>query len=576
MTLILKQSTSIDIRIGPFVDATDAVTPETGITLAAADQAEVLKFDGAATAAMAGAFVAVTDADGWYDYTVAVGDVDTVGEVVFVVQDLSVCLPVFVRAQVVEEAVYDAMYLAAAEGPLQATTAGRTLDILATGEVPIDFDTSIGTLKAAQIAAAALNGKGDWNINKSGYALTVANWNVGKTGYALSATGLDAIASTATGMVEIAKAIWDRVLTGALHNIVDSAGRRLRIIQESGSYEAGSVWIDTVNGAAGTTDFENGVDILPTNTIADANTIAASIGLSRFQIAPASVITFPGAQTDEIWEGRDWTLALGGRDITGSFIFGAEVTGIGVATDKYEFEECDIGVVTLDNDGHFERCALTGTLTVGQAGTFTFHQCFTEVAAFITIDFAALGATAIHLLDFHGQVNFKNMAAGDTVHITGAGTITTETCTAGTIDHDGFFEYTDAGDNVTEQQSDIKVGVDDIQTRVPAALVGGRMDANMSAIAGVVKPATQLSKSADTMDDGTASGTPTATTMVSDIVITVDNQFNGRTIIFADDTTTVALRKQATDITGGTASSNTLIFTALTTAPVSGDTFSIV
>ena len=46
--LILRQSTSIDIRVGPFVDATDAVTPETGITLGAADQAEVLKFDGAA------------------------------------------------------------------------------------------------------------------------------------------------------------------------------------------------------------------------------------------------------------------------------------------------------------------------------------------------------------------------------------------------------------------------------------------------------------------------------------------------------------------------------------------------
>ncbi|GAG23143.1 unnamed protein product, partial [marine sediment metagenome] len=36
-----------------------------------------------------------------------------------------------------------------------------------------------------------------------------------KTGFSLAATGLDAIASTATGMVEIAKAIWDRVLTGA-------------------------------------------------------------------------------------------------------------------------------------------------------------------------------------------------------------------------------------------------------------------------------------------------------------------------------------------------------------------------
>ncbi len=121
MTLFLKQSTSVKIRVGPFVDATDAVTPETGITLAAADQAEVLKANGAATVAMGTGspepFVAVTGADGWYDYTVQTGDVDTVGEVVFVVQDSSVALPVFVRGYVVEEAVYDAMYGASAAGP---------------------------------------------------------------------------------------------------------------------------------------------------------------------------------------------------------------------------------------------------------------------------------------------------------------------------------------------------------------------------------------------------------------------------------------------------------------------------
>ncbi len=112
--LILRQSTSVDIRMGPFVDATDGVTPETGITLGAADQAEVLKADGAATVAMGGTFAAVTGADGWYDYTVASGDVDTVGEVVFVVQDSSECLPVLVKAQVVEESVYDSLFASGA------------------------------------------------------------------------------------------------------------------------------------------------------------------------------------------------------------------------------------------------------------------------------------------------------------------------------------------------------------------------------------------------------------------------------------------------------------------------------
>ncbi len=261
--LILRQSTSIDIRVGPFVDSVDGVTPETGITLGAADQAEVLKENGAATVTMAGAFVAITGADGWYDYTVATGDVDTVGEIVFVVQDQSVSLPVFVRAYVIEEAVYDALYDATSAGPLQGTTPGNTLDVNATGEAGLDWANigspttaqnlsgtnidvdqviasvsgavgsvtghtaqtgdsfarigvagagltnidlpnqtmditgslsgsvgsvtgavgsvtgavTVGTINAnvinaASIAAAAMNGKGDWNIGKTGYSLT--------------------------------------------------------------------------------------------------------------------------------------------------------------------------------------------------------------------------------------------------------------------------------------------------------------------------------------------------------------------------------------------------------------------
>lgn len=57
----------------------------------------------------------------------------------------------------------------------------------------------------------------------------------------------------------------------------------------------------------------------------------------------------------------------------------------------------------------------------------------------------------------------------------------------------------------------------------------------------------------------------------------VSDQFKGRIIVFDNDTTTVTLRGQATDITANSAASNPLLtFTALTTAPANGDTFSIV
>ena len=106
--------------------------------------------------------------------------------------------------------------------------------------------------------------------------------------------------------------------------------------------------------------------------------------------------------------------------------------------------------------------------------------------------------------------------------------------------------------------------------------VTNRVTANMDQIAGVAAAATGLSLSADAIESGTASGTPTGTTMVSDISITVDDQFNGRNIIFADDTTTAGLRGAGTDITACTAATNTLTFSALPATPVSGDTFIIV
>jgi hypothetical protein len=141
--------------MGPFVDATDGVTPETGVTLGAADQAEVLKENGAATVAMGGTFAAVTGADGWYDYTVATGDVDTVGEVVFVVQDASVCLPVFTRAYVVEESVYDSLFDAGSSD---------IADIL--GDTSTTLDTKLNDIQGATFNSStdsleAIRNRGD-------------------------------------------------------------------------------------------------------------------------------------------------------------------------------------------------------------------------------------------------------------------------------------------------------------------------------------------------------------------------------------------------------------------------------
>lgn len=85
------------------------------------------------------------------------------------------------------------------------------------------------------------------SINLTGGAVDTVTTLTNKTGFSLAATGLDAIVSTATGMVEIAKAIWDRILSGATHNIATSAGRRLRQLEASFVITAGTAQAGTAN-----------------------------------------------------------------------------------------------------------------------------------------------------------------------------------------------------------------------------------------------------------------------------------------------------------------------------------------
>jgi len=110
-----------------------------------------------------------------------------------------------------------------------------------------------------------------------------------------------------------------------------------------------------------------------------------------------------------------------------------------------------------------------------------------------------------------------------------------------------------------------------------AALATAAALAVVDAVADAIKVVTDSqARAAATIQDGAAvSGTLSTTEMTTDLTVSIADQFNGRIITFADDTTTAALRGQSTDITATTVSGSKLGFTALTTAPVVGDTFSV-
>ena len=125
----------------------------------------------------------------------------------------------------------------------------------------------------------------------------------------------------------------------------------------------------------------------------------------------------------------------------------------------------------------------------------------------------------------------------------------------------------------------ILADTNDVQTRLPAALVGGRMDGSVGAVNGDATAAANLAKTTRVIGRGTASGVPTTTSIPTSAFApagVVADQFKGRIITFDADTTTTALRGQSTDITASSAAATpVLTVTALTTAAVAGDTFSV-
>lgn len=103
---LLKQSTAQDVVVGPFVDDTDGVTPETGLTIAQAD-IQVSK-DGAGSAQTNNATGATHDGGGRYIVPLDGTDTDTLG-VLRIDINVSGAAPVWWEATVVPANVYDSL-----------------------------------------------------------------------------------------------------------------------------------------------------------------------------------------------------------------------------------------------------------------------------------------------------------------------------------------------------------------------------------------------------------------------------------------------------------------------------------
>ena len=282
------------------------------------------------------------------------------------------------------------------------------------------------------------------SASKTGYSLTATtglgnqtaditgslSGSVGSvTGAVGSVTGAVGSVTADVGITATAvDNIWDEVLTGGTHNVASSAGRRLRTLQTGGNYEGGMVWVDTVNGAAGTTVDENGVVTNPVSTWADALTLSAAIPLKAFHIANGSTVTLTASSANYVLDGHEWTLALGGQSVATTMIIDAEVSGTGTGG-ATEFQDCIFGITSLESMQAYD-CSFTATtsggFTMSAAGAYRFINCQSGVAGSGAPLFTlGTGAITAEFRRWSGGIQVAGVSSDDVLTIGGEmGTIT--------------------------------------------------------------------------------------------------------------------------------------------------------
>lgn len=107
MTVFLKEATAATVLIGPFVDNTDGYTPETGLTITAAEV--LISKNGGAPAAKAEASAATHTSIGYYTVALDTDDTDGRGALKIVVNEAG-AFPVWLDCAVLSAEAWEALF----------------------------------------------------------------------------------------------------------------------------------------------------------------------------------------------------------------------------------------------------------------------------------------------------------------------------------------------------------------------------------------------------------------------------------------------------------------------------------
>jgi len=339
--LYLKQSTAVTVKIGPFVDSTDGVTAETGLTISQADVR--LSKNGADIAQKTEATSCTHDEIGVYNCPLDATDTGTLGRLQLWVAEAG-ALPVFHEFMVCPANVWDSLFGAdALQVHANEITAGL-ITAAAIADAAIDAAAfAAGAITATVIATGAVDADaiaadaiaeiadGIWDEARAGHVAAgsfgegVASVQGAVTGAVASVTGAvgsvtGAVASVTAGVTladgaitaakiaadaigaselaadavaEIADAVWDEVASG--HTTVATFGQRLQAIR-TGTAQAGAANSITLDASASATDdfYKNALILITAGTGASqVRTCSAYTGATKVAAVTPNWATNP-------------------------------------------------------------------------------------------------------------------------------------------------------------------------------------------------------------------------------------------------------------------------------------------
>jgi hypothetical protein len=549
----LRADTITEVTIGPAVAVGDGFTPVTSLVGSTADEFELIKHGATTTTTIAGTLAAITGADGYYALDLSATDTNTEGRLTLLINDDSLILPIRHEFMVVNTNVFDSLFAASGTDVLDVSAtqwAGTAIPAPTTTGVPdVNVERWLDTLVTLGAGAP------DVNVQSMDAGTVTA------TSIATDAIDADAIAADAvTELRSLVSGTSDA--GGTVTTMVDAA---LTEIDDTWNGN----WILFTSGTDANrvrliTDFDAATD-----TITFAPAVSASIGAGvTYEILPAAGVDV-----------QSWIATESAHAAPNSLVAGAVVGNVGaIQSNVVNATALAADAVQEIVDGVWDEDIVAAHATADTAG-LTLSELTKRAITFSTavVDGSALGQMADDGTAVFDRTTDSLQAISD-----GGGGPTAAQIADAVWDEDatahqttGTFGQavgdpvantkslydaviTDAvGTSVTADVATVQADTDDIQTRLPAALVGGRMDSDVGA-----------------MQAGTVTAAVIATDAVDDAALTeADDIWTGNWLLITSGTNA----NQCRLITDFAATADELAFTPPVNASIgAGVTYEII